>query len=204
MSDNYEIIDKFTEDDLDKYLITDKYYESYTTSKNMIFLFDTNKYIYNNFKSYKFTSLLVYKQLILDIPRLKLIIFNKHISNILEFRKILTDYSKNKFILNNISYPLLDVVALLSTQSSFAFPCIFLNKLNKFSDNFHIIGLNNNIISISKLNRDLVLNIKSSFAILDSNKDITKYININLLITLKDLDNCYIPLSNSIFTISFI
>jgi hypothetical protein len=197
-----KIINKFTEKNQDNYDLNIKDVENYDNNKNIIMFIDSSKYLLNNLNSYLSIDL-IYKQLNVDIPRLNLNIFNSKILNLLHFNKILFKNKISKFILNENNYKLIDILALLSTQTSFAFMCIFLNKLNTNKEH-HIISLNKNNININIIHDNFVIIISSMFSVLDEDKKMLKQMKTELIINLINKEDYYECLENIIFNITFI
>jgi hypothetical protein len=202
---NYNSIKRITETNMHKFL-KNKYYNYESDS---ILLFKTKTYVQNNFKSYNHDIDSVWKQFKVDCPRMSIFINNKIINDSDNFKKELDVLKNYNIRINKINYKLIDALAMLATQSSFAFPYTFLHTVQtKFDNDVHVLNMTSNRricididLNIKDYNQ-IKITIETDFGFMDINKNkLLSKINSTLILELiLDTNNKEATfLKNSIF-----
>lgn len=120
--DDFVVFDYLKEDDMDNFIKNNN-------DLNKTIVFDTATYIFKNLESYNFNKMDIWKQFELDCCRSNLFINHKRIMNKNDFSSKLKKYSKSRINVYNYSVNSDIMLAMLSTQSSYAYPYILLNNI---------------------------------------------------------------------------
>lgn len=121
---DFTVINYVEEDNLDDYInIMDNKQDNNTIS------FKMSIYLNEILKSYNFDKAKIWNQLELDLPRTSVYINDILISDVDKFKELTCDFLMSDIKINNQMYDLVTILAMLSNQSSYGFPYIFLYKL---------------------------------------------------------------------------
>jgi hypothetical protein len=199
-NDDYIEFKYVEEDKLDKFLCDN----NYNFQKDSLITFNTNIYIIENLKSYNYSTNRIWKQFILDCPRDEIYIENKLIKNKTDFEKSLSFIKKSEININSHSYELITLMAMLCSQSSYAFPIIFLQKIqHHFNKDLYLTNLNkskNININIESNRIIFILNLDIGVKNIDNNEIVSK-LNVNLILELNKVNDNYIFSTKGIFFI---
>lgn len=192
---SYDNFDLVSEHDIDRYIDKYKYVDQFCI------LFDTKMFIRNNLKSY-ISEENIWKELAVDCPRMDIFVINNKIYNIVDFKKYLNRLEDRFVCINGIFHKLNSVLALLCTQSSFAFPFDFLHSaLSKPANDIYLADLGKNRyikIYFNKLEDGLTITFQTDFCLKDlsKNKIVSKLDCVLTLNTLK-IDTSIVEFANN-------
>jgi hypothetical protein len=184
--DEFHIIDHIEEDNMDNFIQCKKY----NHKENSVISFNVPIYLKENLKSYEYDYFNIWDQFEKDCPRSTIYINDILIHNEIQLRNELYGMRKHLVTVNNNMYNIITIIAMLCNQSSYAFPYLFLNKVQAAS-NSNIIAMNcsdNRSIKIKINNNNLKIWIDTDVNLRDISTGIlnTK-LHITLLIESSDI-----------------
>ncbi len=205
--DDFFIIDYVEEDKLDDFLKINKY----NFRKDSLVVFDTMNFLKQNIISYNFSKENIWRQFDHDCPRTEIIINNELVTGKNQFIEKLKFYKSHNVTIGKYQFDLLAILAMISNQSSYAFPYNFLYKIHSYYDeNLIITNCTNNRNISFNFNKDcpesLKIKIETNMLLRHLwNKIEPTELNIVLLIelnTLNSIDGNGIFSKNGIFLIN--
>ncbi|AYV78906.1 MAG: hypothetical protein Edafosvirus47_2 [Edafosvirus sp.] len=149
--------------------------------ENKFVFFDTYDYILKNLESYHFNWNDVWKQFMLDFPRLKICINDVKIDDHYSFVRQVMKYNNFKYN-TNIDFWLIAI--LLGTQSSYYLPFVYMKKIYEDIDNDIMLTDSKCDKIINFEFGDIVsITFKATFKLINIKiGNITSYINTNMIL----------------------
>lgn len=161
INSDYQIIDCMDEDYIDTFLE----HKEMDYFEDGVIMFNMDNFINNNFKSYNYDINSVWNQFKADSPRITLLVNNKKVKTPEKFKKQLDKLTNTSVKISNNIYKLIDIVAMLCNQSSFALSFKFLLKAHMQTDlknreDIYVVGSSSNrSIKVNFNNKTKELNI---------------------------------------------
>ena len=156
--EDYVIVDCLEEDKIDEYLKN----RHFKYKEDSVVLFSIPIYIRENLKSYNYDPSNIWEQFEKDCPRSTIYINDNQILSKQDLTDNLPTMRHTTVKVEYFVFNLVTVVAMLCNQSSYAFPYIFLNKLQSNRDS-NVIASNcsdNRIIKIETIMNDDQIRLK--------------------------------------------
>ena len=174
--EDYVLIGCLEEDKIDEYLK----YRQFNYRQNSVILFNIPIYLEKNLKSYNFDTFEIWEQFGRDCPRTNIYVNGNKIHNKIDLTTNLSTIQPHTIKYKQYTLNLMTIIAMLCNQSSYAFPYIFLTKLQSMFDS-NIIASDcgdNRYIKI-----DLLLN--------EENKQYLRF-TIKTDVLMRNIKNCEI------------
>ena len=204
--DDYVMIDYLEEDKIDNFLEKIRY----NCKDDLTIAFNIKIYINENLKSYEYDKKNIWTQFELDCFRNNIFINNRKVENRSEFIRELKHYKSHALRINKNKISLLTIFAMLSTQSSYAFPYIFLNKMPNYFSNKIVPSNSSNNRKISyefnKKKREYIkIRIETDFMMrcMISGDELYKVNSVLILETTKIKKNIIVFNNNGLFLLNF-
>jgi hypothetical protein len=158
---NYQIIDCMDEDSIDNFLEK----KAINYFEDGVIMFNLDNFINKNFKSYNYDMNSVWDQFKADSPRITLLVNKTKVDTPEKFKKQLNKLTNTSVKINKNIHKLIDIVAMLCNQSSFALSFKFLLKAHMQTDlknreDIYVVGSSSNrSIKVNFNNKTKELNI---------------------------------------------
>lgn len=160
--------------------------------KDNIIIFDSAEYTKKILKSYRSDQDIIKCQFDVDFIRSELIINNSKIKKISKAIKIFDNYAKYEFKLKDQKLKLNEILIMLCTQASFAFPFLLMHKIFTNPKKGIYVTSNDNKYIIKNDNNSININFKATFNLKNTLKNkIIKKINIDTNIDFVYKNNTY-------------